>query len=246
MIMGLNQPYFMPYIGYWQLINAVDVFVIGDDYNYIKQGWVNRNRIQQNKTVQYFGVEVSHPSSFKYIGEHTLAESFLPEKKMHLVEAGYQNAPYYEAGAALMEKILNCGETNLADFLEHSIRCVCDYLGITTKIIRSSSLSGNAELKREYRLFHACQQLGADTYINAIGGQELYDYKQFREHGIKLGFIQTGDVQYRQFGRQFIPYLSIIDVIMFNSKEEIREMLNQYTILWEESNGSQSAESEVN
>lgn len=242
MIMAGSQPYFMPYIGYWQLINAADYFIIGDDYKYIKKGWINRNRILQNKEIQYLGVEVYHPSSFKYIGEHTLSESFLPEKKMHQLKVAYQKAPYYEAGAALMDRILNCGETNLADFLEHSIRCVCDYLGITTKIIRSSSFPGNTELKREHRIYHQCHQLGVDTYINAIGGRELYDYDQFREQGIRLGFIQTGDIQYKQFEQEFVPYLSIIDIIMFNSKEEIREMLNRYTILWEENAGATAAE----
>ena len=132
-----------------------------------------------------------------------------------------------------MRKILECGERNLAYFLEHSIRCVCDYLGITTKLIRSSEIPGNSEFKREYRIYDQCRFVGADTYINAIGGRELYSYEQFHNQGIKLGFIQTGDVQYKQFDNEFIPYLSILDVIMFNSKEEIREMLDQYTVLWE-------------
>jgi len=156
------------------------------------------------------------------------------DKKLLQLRTVYRKAPYFEEGYVLMSKILECQEKNLADFLEHGIRCVCEYLDITTKIIRSSSISGNAELKREYRIFDQCRYVGADTYINAIGGRELYNYEQFREQGIKLGFLQTDNIQYRQFGQEFIPYLSIIDVIMFNSKEEIREMLNQYTILWEE------------
>lgn len=233
MIMAGSQPYFMPYIGYWQLINAVDVFVIGDDYNYIKKGWINRNRILQNKEIQYFGVEVYHPSSFIYINEHVLSESFDPNKKIYQLKVAYEKAPYFDDGIELMRRILYCKEKNLADFLEHSIRCVCSYLGITTKIIRSSSIPGNSEYRREYRIYDQCKYMGADTYINAIGGRELYSYEQFHNQGIKLGFIQTGDVQYKQFNNEFIPYLSILDVIMFNSKEEIREMLAQHTILWE-------------
>jgi len=240
MIIAGCQPYFMPYIGYWQLIHAVDVFIIGDDYNYIKKAWVNRNRILQNKEVQYFSVEVQHPSSFKLINEHVVSEAFQVDKKLHQLKVAYEKAPFFTDGMNLMQKILSFEEKNLACFLEHSLRCVCDYLGIKTEIIRSSAFSGNNELKREYRIYDQCARMGIDTYINAIGGRELYDYGQFREHGIKLGFIKMNDIQYKQFGQEFIPNLSIIDVIMFNSKEKIREMLNQYTILWEEDVGTQA------
>ena len=235
MIMAGSQPYFMPYLGYWQLINAVDVFSIGDDYNYIKGGWINRNRILQNKKVEFITVEVAQASSNKNICELFLSDVYQVEKKMNQLQVAYQKAPYYQEGMALMRRILECKERNLADFLEHSIRCVCDYLDIKTKIVRSSFVPGNTELKREYRIFDQCKYWGADTYLNAIGGRELYDYDQFREHGIRLGFIQSGDICYKQFGQEFISHLSMIDVIMFNSPEEIRRMLNQYTILWDES-----------
>lgn len=246
MIIAGSQPYFIPYIGYWQLINLADVFVIGDDYHYIERGWINRNRILQNGKAAFFNIEIDHASSNKNIGELYLSDKYNSEKKLMQLRTVYRKAPQFEAGFELMRQILEFEGKNLADYLEHSLHCVCDYLGITTKIIRSSAVPGNAELKREYRIFHQCEYFGMDTYINAIGGRELYDYDQFRERGIKLGFLQTGDIQYAQFGQEFIPSLSIIDVIMFNSKEEIREMLNQYTILWEEGNATQSAESEVN
>jgi len=232
MIMAGSQPYFMPYLGYWQMINAVDIFAIGDDYNYIKGGWINRNRILQNKKVEFLTIEVAKASSNKYINELCLSDAYQVEKKIHQLEVAYQKAPYFRDGMDLMCRVLKYEEKNLADFLENAIRSVCDYLDIKTSIIRSSSVRGNHELKREYRIFDQCRYLGVDTYINAIGGRELYDYGQFREQGIKLGFIQMGDIQYQQFEQEFIPNLSIIDVIMFNSKEETQNMLNQYTILW--------------
>lgn len=236
MIMGLNQPYFMPYIGHWQLINAVDVFIIGDDYNFISRGWIHRNRILQNGQAKYFNIEVAHASQNKKINELYLSEVYDSEKKLQLIRDVYSKAPHFEEGFALMRKILECEERNLAYFLEHSIRCVCDYLGITTKLIRSSAIPGNAEFKREYRIYDQCSYVGADTYINAIGGRELYHFADFEERNLKLGFIQTGDVRYQQFGQEFVPYLSMIDIIMFNSKEEIQDMLKLYTILWEDSN----------
>lgn len=233
MIMGLNQPYFMPYIGHWQLINAVDVFIIGDDYNFINRGWIHRNRILQNGQAKYFNIEVARASQNKKINALYLSDVYDPEKKLQTLWVAYSKAPHFEEGFALMRKILEYKERNLACFLEHSIRCICDYLGITTKLVRSSEIPGNSVFKREYRIYDQCKYVGADTYINAIGGRALYSYEQFYNQGIKLGFIQTGDVQYKQFGNEFIPYLSILDVIMFNSKEEIREMLAQHTILWE-------------
>lgn len=233
MIMGLNQPYFMAYIGHWQLINAVDVFVIGDDYNFINRGWIHRNRILQNGQAKYFNIEVAHASQNKKINELYLSDVYDPAKKLQILRDAYSRAPYFEEGFALMRQILECEEKNLAYFIENSIRCVCNYLGITTKLIRSSEIPGNSEFKREYRIYDQCRYVGADTYINAIGGRELYDFTEFEERNLKLGFIQTLAEPYKQFDEQFVPYLSIMDIIMFNSREQIRHMLDQYTILWE-------------
>lgn len=241
MILGGNQPYFIPYIGYWQLINAVDVFLISDDYNYIDKGWVNRNRILENGKDQYFNIELDHASSNKKINQLYVSNLFRADKKLLQLRTVYRKAPYFEEGYELMRKILECADKNLADFLEHSIRCVCEYLEIRTKLVRTSSIPHNDELKKEFRIFDQCRFVGADVYINAIGGQKLYSYEQFKEHGIKLGFIKTGDIQYKQYGADFVPSLSIIDVIMFNSKEEIQQMLNKYTILWEEGNALDNA-----
>jgi len=231
MIMGLNQPYFMPYIGHWQLINAVDIFIIGDDYNYINRGWINRNRILLNGEAKFFNIEIAHASQNKKINELYLSDVFDPDKKLQLIKQAYSAAPYFQEGFALMCKILKHDQRNLADFLEYSIRCVCSYLGITTKLIRSSSIPGNSELKREYRIFDQCNYVGADTYINAICGRELYDFEAFRQRDLQLGFIQSSTTPYKQFGEDFIPNLSLIDVIMFNSKEEIQELLNQFSII---------------
>lgn len=131
-----------------------------------------------------------------------------------------------------MQRILDYGDMNLAAFLENSIKYVCDFLEIKTEFVKSSSIPHNCELKKENRIFDQCRFVGADTYINAIGGQKLYTYEQFREQGIQLGFIKTDNIQYKQLWYEFVPNLSIIDVIMFNSKQEIKRMLQQYSILW--------------
>lgn len=233
MIMGGNQPYFIPYIGYWQLINAVDVFIISDDYNYINGGWINRNRILEKGQPRYFNIEISHASSNKKINELSIsAEIFNKDKKLMQLRNVYRRAPYFSEGYTLMQEIFDYKELNLANFLENSIKIICDYLEIQTKFVRSSSIPNNCELKKEYKIFDQCEYVGADIYINAIGGQKMYSFDQFKQQGIRLGFIQTDHIKYKQLWYDFVPDLSIIDVIMFNSKAEIKKMLQQYTVVW--------------
>lgn len=234
MIMGGNQPYFIPYIGYWQLINAVDVFIISDDYNFIEGGWIARNRILENGKPKFYNIELQHASSERKINQHYISEKFDIDKKLLQLRCVYKRAPHFREGYALMEQIYSCDDKNLAYFLENSIKIICDYLSIKTKFVRASAIPGNCELRKEYKIFAQCRYVGANTYINAIGGQKLYAYKQFADQGIKLGFLNSQKIHYEQLWYDFVSDLSIIDVIMFNSKEEICKMLTQYTILWEE------------
>ncbi|MBR1508906.1 MAG: WbqC family protein [Eubacterium sp.] len=230
MIIAANQPYFLPYISYWQLINAADVFFIGDNYAYIRRGWINRNRILFRGAPELFGIEVLHASSFSLISELNIAK-INKRKKMNKLYEAYHKAPYYETGARLMEKILDSPEENLSEFLISSIKTICDYLEIKTPIRKMSELVGNDSFKREERIYDMCHRLGADTYVNPIGGKELYDGGEFEKQGIKLRFINTDEIVYKQFGDSFVEKLSIIDVIMFNSREEIRDMLDKYTLI---------------
>ncbi|MCR5575482.1 MAG: WbqC family protein [Oscillospiraceae bacterium] len=233
MIAAANQPYFLPYIAYWQLIHASDLFLIGDDYAYIKRGWINRNRILFNGAPEYFGVEVQKASSFRLCSELRRAE-IDKRKKMNKIYEAYHNAPYYEAGRELIDGILSCEEEVLSEYLLFSIREICAYLGITTPIMKTSEIEGNSLLKREQRIFDFCEKLGADVYANPIGGMALYSFEDFRRHGISLRFIRTGEIAYRQYGGAFVDKLSILDVIMFNSPEEIRTMLDQYVWVTED------------
>lgn len=230
MIIAGNQPYFLPYITYWQLINASDVFLIGDNYAYIRHGWINRNRILHRGAPTLFGIAVSKASSFSLISELHIADLDKRGKKSKLYEA-YHKAPYYETGIQLVEEILDCQEDVLSEFLISSIKTICRYLDISTPIHRTSELEGNDAFKREGRIYDMCHRLGADTYINPIGGKALYDTDEFEKQGINLRFIKTGDITYQQFGDKFVENLSILDVIMFNSKDEIKEMLGRYELI---------------
>lgn len=230
MILAANQPYFIPYIGYWQLINHADVFVILDDYAFINRGWVNRNRLLNNGQPIYCGLPLNKMSQNKMIDETNLF-SLDFSKQLKTIFHLYHKAPNFQDGYRLMDAIFSYQESNLAKFLAHSMELIADYLDITTKFVLSSSLSGNSQFKREHRIYDQCARLGANTYINAIGGMELYDFEEFKKRGITLKFLKTKPVEYKQFYHPFVANLSILDVIMFNSREDVIKMLDSYELI---------------
>lgn len=191
MILAGNQPYFIPYIGYWQLINAADLFEICDDYQY-RKGWINRNRLLFNGKPGYFHLDIDHPTFTKKINEHTVSD-FSVEKKLHQLQMTYGRAPYFRQSAEVMEQIYAYPDRNLGNFLTNSILTICDYLGIRTKFIRSSEYERDRTLQKEDSVIECCHILGGEhcTYYNAIGGTELYSFERFRENGIKLAFLKT-------------------------------------------------------
>ena len=230
MILAGNQPYFLPYLAYWQLIHSADVFKISDDYQYIKKGWINRNRILVCGSPCYFRLDMARPSTGQKINELYINEIPVGDK-LKQIRLAYGRAPCFDSGVELLNRIFSYKNRNLAAFLAHSIETVCEYLGIKTKLVLSSDFAHNSDYRREHRLYDLCQRIGADTYHNAIGGQKLYSYEEFEKRGIKLAFLKMGDIRYPQFGQEFVPNLSILDVIMFNPVEKIREMLDCYTLL---------------
>lgn len=232
MKLGIMQPYFLPYIGYWQLMNAVDRYVVYDDVNYINRGWINRNRILIRGNPAYFNLPMSGASQNKLIREIGVDhESRILEKNLKTVEMAYKKAPCFDAVFPLMQKILSGKEESLSGFLFDSIKIICDYLEIDTELLLSSGLNKNNALKGEDKILEICTVLGASEYYNAIGGRELYSYERFRERGIQLKFVKTDRIEYTQFGNEFQPNLSILDVMMFNPVPEIRKMLEKYTLI---------------
>ena len=229
MTLGIMQPYFMPYIGYWQLMAAVDTYVIYDDVNYIKKGWINRNNILVNNDKQMFTISLNGASQNKLINEITIADDFTKLRKT--ITMAYHKAPYYNSVMILLDDIFSYQSSNLADFIANSIKLVCQYLDIQTNIIMSSDIEKDNSLKSQDKILEICKLLNADTYYNAIGGQELYDKSIFENENINLYFVQSKITQYPQYGEEFISGLSIIDVLMFNSQRQIRDMLKSYELV---------------
>jgi hypothetical protein len=231
MKVGIMQPYFFPYIGYWQLINAVDKYVIYDDVNFIKRGWINRNNILMNGEAKLINIQMHKASQNKLINEIEVSgNDIFNNKLLKTIKQCYKKAPFYEDVFPVIESVINQEEKNLAKFLELSIRQVCEYLSIDTNIVISSDVQKNNELKAQEKIIELCKILGGDEYINAIGGQDLYTYEDFALQGIKLRFLSTKEISYTQFKNNFVPNLSIIDVMMFNSINEINKMLLLYEL----------------
>jgi len=229
MKLAIMQPYFLPYIGYFQLIKAVNLFIIYDDVQFIKGGWINRNYILSNRNKSMFNLILKGASVNKLINEISVQTD--QNKLLKTIYHSYKKAPYFEFVYPLIENILDFEDKNLAKFIGNSIIHICNYLKIDTEIIYSSSMEKNDELKGQEKIIHICKLLNADTYINAIGGQDLYDKEAFKQSYIDLKFIKNNFTTYTQFKNEFIPGLSILDVMMFNSVEEINKMLDNYELL---------------
>lgn len=229
MKLAVMQPYLFPYLGYFQLIKAVDTFVVYDDVNFIKQGWINRNNILANGGKQMITLELSGASSFKRINEIKVGGN--RAKLLKTISQSYCKAPIFQEVFPMIEAIFGNRDDNLATFIDASLRTIADYLNLPTRFVLSSRLEKDDTLKGQEKVLHICEILDADVYINAIGGMELYSRGDFRGKDIELFFLQSGDVRYRQFADDFVPNLSIIDVLMFNAKEEISKLLGNYELV---------------
>lgn len=221
------QPYLFPYIGYFQLIRAVDSFVIYDDVNYMKGGWINRNYILNRQGRQLITLPLQGASPNKLINQVVVGGQ---HKILQSLQHNYKKAPFFSAVYPVIEEILLQQENNLARFLEYQLRRVCDYLGLYPKWYMSSFLSQSKELCGKSRILSICKELKATHYINLPGGRDLYDSSSFSEQGIRLSFIQPRPISYRQSVGGFVSNLSIIDVMMFNDREHCLRLLDEYDL----------------
>ncbi len=230
------QPYLFPYIGYFQLIHAVDKFVVYDDVQYIQRGFINRNKILVNQKEHLFTFSVKKAPRQYNINERYFTENFYHERDSFLktIERSYKNNTdnFSEIYNLLRECLdVNVEKYNVAQINERTIRLLCDYMNVNVKFIKSSELNSIKGLKGQERILNINLELGSSHYINAIGGEELYSKEYFLGNGIDLNFLKTKSISYKQNNPNFVPNLSIIDVLMFNSKEEIRSLLAQYELV---------------
>ena len=226
------QPYIFPYIGYFQLINAVDKFVIYDDVNFINKGWINRNRILNNGKESLFSIPLKEASQNKLINEIEVNwDGAWKNKFLKTLEQCYKKSPFYHEVLTIIEETINLNNEPISKVIENNLRLICHYLDIKTVIVSSSAIYQNTHLKAQERIIDICLIEKATQYINPIGGLELYDKASFEVQNIKMNFIKSNSVEYKQYKNEFVPWLSMIDVLMFNSKERIKEILDNYELV---------------
>lgn len=226
MKLAIMQPYFLPYIGYFQLIAAVDVFIVYDNIKYTKKGWINRNRMLQNGQDVMFSLPLKNDSDYLDVCQRVLSTEFSRVKLLNQFKGAYRHAPYFEQTFPLMEEIVCFDDANLFGYLRHSITKICAHLGLTTEIINSSDVAIDHTLKSQDKVLALCEAMDASVYVNAIGGMALYSKEIFQARGIDLKFIQSKPFEYPQFDNVFVPWLSIIDVLMFNPLDALQTCIS--------------------
>ena len=233
MKIGIMQPYLFPYIGYWQLLYAVDKYVILDDVNYITRGYINRNNILINGQPNRFTIPISRSSQNRLILD-TKLNFGLNEKKKFLdkIKFSYQKAPFFSDAYKLIEDIVMNNTNDLTDYIAFSIEVIKQYLEIDTPIYKSSLIEKNPEFKNQDKIIAICKSLGGDTYINPSNGRALYSHEKFDNESLKLFFLDAmmNKIKYKQFDNDFVNYLSIIDVLMFNDVPQIQKYLTMYEL----------------
>lgn len=234
MKVAIMQPYFFPYIGYFQLMAAVDEFIVYDNIEFTKKGWINRNRILVNGTDSYITLPLKSDSDFLNIRERQLADTWIKEKKkiLNKIFESYRKSSNFKIVSEVIEKCILFEDHNLFNFILNSLNVVKEYLEIKTPLIISSTIPIDHSLKGDKKVIEIVKSRKAENYINSIGGIELYNKEEFKKEGINLNFLKSTNFIYKQYDNTFVPWLSIIDVMMFNSKEEIKKYLESYyTIL---------------
>jgi hypothetical protein len=230
-VVAVMQPYFFPYIGYFQLINAADKFIFYDDVNYIKGGWINRNNVLVKGEKKYITLSLVDSSSFKKINEIYIGDSY--DKVLKTIKQSYAKAPYFNEALPVIEDVFSgiTSKSLISEIAAKSVVKVSEYLDMKTVFeLSSAKYFELKDLERERRLIEICKYNNARTYINAIGGKDLYSKNTFKDNNIELLFLESKISEYKQFDNSFEPALSIIDVIMFNSVNKIKSFLEDYKL----------------
>ena len=254
MKLAIMQPYLFPYIGYFQAINAVDKYLLYDNLNFIKEAWMNRNKfLVINGSPTFFIAELKEKSSFKKIYEIELIENYSWRKKiLNSIFLNYKKAKYFNHIYPLFENVINYPTNKLTELNFQSIKHVCDYLNIKTKISRDSFKYNSIEIKllnknidkknfpdldlidwqrKVVRVLEICRIEKANVFINAVGGMGLYNKEVFSNNGIELFFVKTLDYNYKQQSMVFYPNLSIVDVLMNCGKAGTNNLINNYELI---------------
>lgn len=222
---AVMQPYLFPYIGYFQLIKAVDTYVLYDDVQWIR-GWINRHTILQNGGEEKGTLAVEKHGSRDLINQVSfISDSQLKKDYLNKIRNAYQKAPHFQEIFPLIEDIVNYENRAVPYLIAYSIKQLSKLLNIKTQLLLSSEIDYNRTLNAQDKIIDIVQKLGGNIYINNINGQHLYNREDFAAQNLTLKFLEKEIEPYKQFDNEFVPYLSIIDVLMFNDIETVRKMV---------------------
>ena len=227
------QPYFLPYYGYFQLIKSADIFVVFDDVNYINRGWINRNRILVNGADDFITIPLSKASQNKLIKDIEISQDgeVFKKKMLEKIRHAYKKAKYFSDVFPIIEKIFLFQEKDLTIYLINSLYEICKYLEMPFNYVLSSSIKQDEYNKGQYKIMEICRHLGGKYYINPSGGREMYDAQEFSKNNLELRFCIPSPAIYKQFDNEFVPNLSIVDLLMFNSKSQANDFINSYNLI---------------
>lgn len=230
MKLAVMQPYLFPYIGYYQLAYCSDLFIFYDDVNYIKKGYINRNNIATKNGVFLFSLPIKNASQNKLINELYFTEE--TKKILLTIEMSYSKSKYFYEIYPLIESIFNNKDRKVSNITSLSIIKIFEYLSLNFNYDFSSTIDYDRENGAQEKIYDLCKINNSKQYINAIGGIELYDKKEFQKRNIELGFIKPSITNYPQVNSStFIDNLSMIDILMNCSKDEIINQLNNFKII---------------
>lgn len=229
---AIMQPYFFPYIGYFHLIQSVDLFISFDDVNFIKKGWINKNQILAKDIAHPIALPIKQLSQNKKINESFIFEPAESKSSiLRMINDSYRKkAPFFEENIQLIQDLLLLEDDNIAVYNSKILRGLAEYLNIETQFKYSSEIPHNKELKGPEKIIELVKSVGSTSYVNAVGGKDLYDKTEFNKQGIELKFIQSSPVVYDQKQSSFVPYLSIIDVLMFTGRAKTIELIQQFSL----------------
>ncbi|WP_435579662.1 WbqC family protein [Gilvibacter sp.] len=235
MRLGIMQPYFLPYLGYFALIQQVDAFILFDTPQFIRHGWIERNQIlKQNGEKLYIKVPLQKHSRETAIKDVVINEEQNWQQTILSQLGPYKKrAPYFKMVTELLEKIFVLETQSIVALNKRSLEVICGYLEIDTPIQVFSQMElevAEVNAPDEWAL-NICKALGANSYYNPTGGMEFFSREKYQNEGIELKFLEFKASNYEQLGNPFVPYLSVLDVMMFNSPAEINKMMEQINLL---------------
>lgn len=220
MKIAIMQPYFLPYIVYWRLINSVDKFVIYDDVQFMKGGWINRNQIYIKGEKKYITLPLKKYQHTDNINKVYIDKSNkLFQSLYNKVEQNYKDSLNFDSVMPLFKEIYQYDTDNLSDYVVHSIKLIMEYLSIETELVLSSNLNKDKSLKAQDKVLDICKLIGAKEYYNLPGGKELYEKKAFEIEDIKLKILDYNPIT--------TEFISILEPMFNSDYQQLKELLRE-------------------